>query len=738
MIDFIKHLYGVGGKHNHNSLISLQGGVSGTTGEYYHLTSSGYTSTLSHLDDINNPHHTNLQQITDEGTTTNKQITTSGIIVPDNNTQIINYFDPTKIIGFDASLITSGTTRTLSMADRNIDLDFVGRYFSAGVYTFPTFTDNNDGTITVGNDGVYLLHCTSGWDGCQLEKFSNVSGGTFILPVDSPCYIVVSYNSGSPVMSVITDVYTIQLSDVIPIWTLFNHDNTGVAAKLEWPLALGAVDRHTLRLVRTNRFTVESGGLLLSEAATRIITITSGRTWYGITYLVLPSHRSDTNTCVFSRHVGGIWTSSTITQYNNSQYDNGTNLVSLSPNRYAVNWIYRYVNETDNQSVVVLGNGDYRLSEAIASQPPSLPPGLSNFAILVGRIIIKNGDSTATEIDSAFDINLSFNSFNHNDLNMIQGGTTDEYYHLTATEHGYINQDVKTTASPTFNQIISTASGATAPFQVSSTTKVTNLNADLWDGYSFSDYLDQAVRITDSPEFERITINTTPFNDTDASTKKYVDDYFPIQEDNIFLNDVATLNATTSKHGFAPRLSDNASQYFNGKGNWTIPTGASTNNYSLTSFSEETSVNVVHNFNNYPIVQVIDSSGIIIVIDGSGCTLVHNTVNDFTVTFSVSKSGSILASMGSPQPQSIAEINTDYTVTANDRIIIQNTSGTTITLFDTSGRTGWEFIIDNASAGDINVVGFSSGQTIQNETYQIIPPDSAMNIYCRGSNWRIY
>jgi hypothetical protein len=43
---------------------------------------------------------------------------------------------------------------------------------------------------------------------------------------------------------------------------------------------------------------------------------------------------------------------------------------------------------------------------------------------------------------------------NHNDINSIQGGTADEYYHLTATEHGYVSgensQSVLTTAVPDF------------------------------------------------------------------------------------------------------------------------------------------------------------------------------------------------------------------------------------------------------------------------------------------------
>lgn len=49
----------------------------------------------------------------------------------------------------------------------------------------------------------------------------------------------------------------------------------------------------------------------------------------------------------------------------------------------------------------------------------------------------------------------------------------------------------------------------TAPFIVTSTTLVTNLNADRWDGYQFSDYFDQAVKQASSPTFVGLTLSGT-------------------------------------------------------------------------------------------------------------------------------------------------------------------------------------------------------------------------------------
>ena len=46
----------------------------------------------------------------------------------------------------------------------------------------------------------------------------------------------------------------------------------------------------------------------------------------------------------------------------------------------------------------------------------------------------------------------------------------------------------------------------TQPYACTSTTLNTNLNADLWDGYQFADYLDQAVKTTSAPQFATGTV----------------------------------------------------------------------------------------------------------------------------------------------------------------------------------------------------------------------------------------
>lgn len=69
----------------------------------------------------------------------------------------------------------------------------------------------------------------------------------------------------------------------------------------------------------------------------------------------------------------------------------------------------------------------------------------------------------------------------------------------------YLNQAVLTSSSPSFVRLTSTQATGTAPFTVASTTVVSNLNADLWDGNQFSSYLNQAVLSSSSPTFASVT-----------------------------------------------------------------------------------------------------------------------------------------------------------------------------------------------------------------------------------------
>jgi hypothetical protein len=307
-------------------------------------------------------------------------------------------------------------------------------YVSAGIYNQdpPVFSGYSGYSGYIGSATVTL------WDNADfsgdVNKYSvDESGLTFVPDVTN--YIVIDYNSNSPIYRSITDVSLINESDVIPIYTLFPHDNE--YHYFDWDrIGNGLASKIHYRLVKTERFKRQSG-LEISESATRIVNIGDGTIFYGAQLLSLTDFTSSTDKCEFWYHSAGVWTSSDITTYNNSQYDNGTNLVSLTGNKYVVNWFYRMIETSANPMAgYVLGLEYNSLADAKASNPPTPPSIFSNNAILVGRIIVKNGDSTASSIESAFERTFIGTPVqNHNDLSSIQGGTTDQYYHMTSAEY---------------------------------------------------------------------------------------------------------------------------------------------------------------------------------------------------------------------------------------------------------------------------------------------------------------
>ena len=129
-------------------------------------------------------------------------------------------------------------------------------------------------------------------------------------------------------MSVITDVNLINETTVVPVYTVF-RDGT-MLHPLSWDsLALALPNKLNMRFVKTERF-VRQSGVVLSESATRIINISSGIIWHGATNAPpLDAINSTSDSTSLWYHNAGVWTRSQITQYNNTQYDDGTNLVTL-------------------------------------------------------------------------------------------------------------------------------------------------------------------------------------------------------------------------------------------------------------------------------------------------------------------------------------------------------------------------------------------------------------------------
>lgn len=270
-----------------------------------------------------------------------------------------------------------------------------------GCAVFPTIADNGNGSVTVANNGIYNL--STNVEGRGIIEQHSINGGTYSLTDLTTNYIVANYNSGTPTLQVITDVSLINETTVIPVYTVFRNGN--YLHYQNWDsLGLALANKVHQSIVKTQRYRLESG-LVLSESGTRNLNLTAGVIWTGGVRNILDAIASATDNIFCWYHSSGIWTQSIVTQYNNTQYDNGTNLVELTANRYAVNWIFRGV-ETQKHLYCLVGSGDYTLAQAQLATQPTPPPAISSHAVLVAKIVVQKSSNTAYSIVSAFTANF--------------------------------------------------------------------------------------------------------------------------------------------------------------------------------------------------------------------------------------------------------------------------------------------------------------------------------------------
>lgn len=311
---------------------------------------------------------------------------TGSFAIYDNGVQVA-----TKTV----SLANPGAVDTNDIVDAAVTrnkLDEATVFFSGGMSCEPTYTDNGDNTITIDSCTVSL------WDNADFEglpRLCTMDVATLTLNVNATNYIVVNYNSGTPEFQVITDVSLITESDVVPVLTIY--DSAGYLHTLNWDaMGVGLSNKLHQRLVKTNRYAYESG-LTLTPTGLNF-TLSSGVVWYGAKAQTLEAVVSTTDTVL---RVAPNGTVASVTALDNTNYYSGNTLTTLTANRYAVNWVYRGV-EDQKHVYIMLGSGDYTLTQAIEATPPAAPALVSSHAVLSAKVIIQKSATSVTSVQSAF------------------------------------------------------------------------------------------------------------------------------------------------------------------------------------------------------------------------------------------------------------------------------------------------------------------------------------------------
>lgn len=359
----------------HASLGSLQGG---TTGQYYHLTLAQHTD------------------LTDGGSCTihTHDLDTLGSPAYAN---LQNWWDVTQ---------------------------------GSGVLSGATISDNSDGTVAVAaGEGIIKTTDSAVGD----TKF-------FVIPAADPVsltdastnYIYVDYNSGTPTVGAST-TDTANGRSILNIGRVYRD---GTALDILHTSQNSELFRTIQRrLKEAGKFQVASGGVV-AESATRYITITAASMWFGLANATQSAFDSSVTNFSYWYHSSGVWTrNSSASQIDNTQYDNGTDLATLSTGYYGVHWVYLHYS---GQVSVVYGRGDYTLAAARAANPPTLPSAVSDFSALVGKVIILKSASAFTAVEDHTSLIPVSGITSHSELGGLSADDHSQYHNDTRGDARYL------------------------------------------------------------------------------------------------------------------------------------------------------------------------------------------------------------------------------------------------------------------------------------------------------------
>ncbi len=300
-------------------------------------------------------------------------------------------------------------------------------FHSSGQLTGGALSDVGAGVIDV-SAGEGLIRATDSATAELLFMDWPASAGNTV-PDGTVRYFGVEYNDGTPQVVVKTtrdfdNKTDFELGSVVREGATLHISNQ-----------LHAVGDHANQMIErlfdVAKFARDNttGGVIVSESAdtNRYIAVSTGNIWSELVKTAFAAFDSDpgggADTFDTYKHVSGTFTITTgVTQWPNTQYDDGTDLVTMTNNRYANLWLY---GDPDGEVAMLYGTAQYTSSAGAENEAPpsSLPLRVQEHSFLLGRLIFQKSATTAIEVESVFDtVFLPAQSADHGNLT----GLTDD------------------------------------------------------------------------------------------------------------------------------------------------------------------------------------------------------------------------------------------------------------------------------------------------------------------------
>lgn len=317
--------------------------------------------------------------------------------------------------------------------------DSINHMWSAGLVDGGVLTDNGDGTVTIAV-GTAVTHASTNPHTDLYQAI--VPQRTLTLTDGVANYIYVDYNSGTPQYAVGTSTSDFNCIDKCIIY-LAHRSGTSVHT-------IDAREQNVDGNRKTRRLFLDFAKFIHAENGTVLganglaVTLTAGKFYFmlqEIDHVAFDTSVAGTaNANVFTlwNHVAGVYTSTANSKViSTTLYDNGTGTTTLGNNKYGVTWFY-LMNDAPSELHAVMGQVEYaNAEEAEAASPPATLPGiLTSLGSLVGYVIYEKSAVAFYDVRSAFSQRFTSSAATlHNGLAGIQGGSVNQYYHLTSAEY---------------------------------------------------------------------------------------------------------------------------------------------------------------------------------------------------------------------------------------------------------------------------------------------------------------
>ena len=283
--------------------------------------------------------------------------------------------------------------------------DFNKLFGSVGRATGGEITDAGSETINVAA-GTGFIKATDS-DTAELLSFDWAASNGITITTDTIQYVYVKYNSGTPVIDITATESSIDLDTEFPLGKVINEGGTLHILFNPWWVTDGTTniierfqsEGHVIRDANV-------GGLGLSVTGTRSISVTAGQLWSRLNEFAIPA--IDTNVSgtieIYWRSGANTWTDADVAQYPITQYNrlSDNTLQTINNNWYFNWWVYAEADDTETAMVYPQAQYANAASAEAESPPSSIPVHISENAILIGRILCKQGVDAPIEVQSAF------------------------------------------------------------------------------------------------------------------------------------------------------------------------------------------------------------------------------------------------------------------------------------------------------------------------------------------------